>query len=72
MSSFQCGNRLLSRDCRKGVEELVEAVVPFEVVNQVTERYARPDEYRCAAQNVRIAMNNRRSLWHARLYLDRF
>ena len=66
MSGFQRGNRLLSGDTRKRIEELLEAVVPLEKVDQVAERYPGTNEYGCAPEDVRVAMNNRYDVWHIR------
>src|ERR1700737_4345694 len=46
MSGFQSGDRLLARNGREGIEKLVQAVAPFEVVDEVPERYPSPDKNR--------------------------
>ena len=50
-------NSSLSGDSRKRVEELVEAVVPFEVVDQVAEGDPSPDKHGRAAENLWITVN---------------
>ena len=72
VSRFQRCDRLLSGDTRKRIEKLVKTVVSFEVVDQVSERNARPDKHGRAAQNIRIAVNNRHSLWHVGPSIRRF
>src|SRR5712692_10591406 len=64
VSCFQRRDRLLPGDTRKRIEKLFKTVVSFEVVDQVAERHARPDKHGRAPQNIRIAVNNRRSVWH--------
>jgi len=64
VSRFQRRDRLLSRDTRKRIEKFLKTVVSFEVVDQVAERHARPEKHGRAAQNIRIAVNNRRGVWH--------
>ena len=72
VSRFQRRDRLLSGDTWKRVEKLVETVVSFEVVDQIAEWNARPDKHGRAAQNIRIAVNNRRSVWHVGPCIRRF
>jgi len=72
VSRFQRRDRLLSGDTRKRIEKLFKTVVSFEVVDQVAERNARPDKHGRAAQNIRIAVNNRRSIWHVDPSIHRF
>ena len=72
VSRFQRRDRLLSGDTRKRIEKLVKTVVSFEVVNQVAERNARPDKHGRAAQNIRIAVNNWRSVWHVGPFIRQF
>src|SRR5438034_1373695 len=62
MCGFQCRYGLLARDAREIVEELVETVIPFEVIDQVPQRHPRADEDRCPPQNFRVAVDNRRVL----------
>ena len=64
VSRFQRRDRLLSGDTRKRIEKLVKTVVSFEIVDQVAEWNARSDKHGYAAQNIRIAVNNLRSVWH--------
>jgi hypothetical protein len=63
---FQRGNCLLSGDARKRVEELVEAVVPFQVVDHVAERYPGADKHGRTAENLWIALNDARGVRHVR------
>lgn len=63
VSCFQRRDRLRSGDTRKRVEKLVEAVVSFEVVDQVPERNTRADKNGRAAQNFRVAVNDWRNFW---------
>src|SRR5437868_15115982 len=62
MCSFQCRYGLLARDAREIIEELVERVIPFEVIDQVPQRHPRADEDRCPPQYFRVAVDNRRVL----------
>src|SRR3954447_569621 len=62
MCGFQCRYGLLARDAPEIVEELVETVIPFEVIDQVPQRRPRADENGRPAQNFRVAVNNRREL----------
>jgi len=52
---------LRSGSTRKRIENRVALVDSFEVVDQVAERYARPEKHGRAAQSIRTAVNNRRS-----------
>jgi hypothetical protein len=42
MGGFECGDDLLARHRWKGVEKLVDAVAPFEVVDQVAQGTRAP------------------------------
>ena len=55
---------MFSLDTWKRVEKFVETVVSFEVVDQIAKWNARPGKYGRAAQNIRIAVNNWRDVWH--------
>src|SRR2546425_2698248 len=57
-SHLEGGDRLLSGYRGEGVQEVVERVPGFQVVNEVLERYAGPHEHRGAAKNLRITVNN--------------
>jgi hypothetical protein len=66
VSGFQRGNGLLSGDAGKRVEELVEAVVPFEIVNQVAEGDPRPDKHGSTAENLWVTVNDAPGVRHVR------
>ena len=57
---------LIARDGRKGVEELIEAVVALKVINQVPEGHPSPDEDRRSAEDMRVAVNDEGCCWHSR------
>jgi len=58
MGGLQSSDRLFARDRREGIEELIEAVPAFEVINEVPKRHASPNEHGSASQNIRIAVYN--------------
>lgn len=58
MGDFQRGNGLLARHRRKRVKELVEAVIPLEVIDQIPERHSCSDEHGRAAEDLRVAMDH--------------
>ena len=64
MSGLQRGHGLSPRDRRKRIEKLVEAVVPFEVVNQVPERHASADEDRRPVEDIWIAVHDKSGSRH--------
>src|SRR5207249_128684 len=45
-------------DGRKRVQKLFKAVAAFQIVNQISEGDARPDEHWDAAKNVRVAVDD--------------
>src|ERR1700683_2781012 len=55
---LECRDRLVARDRRKVVEEIVQAVPTFQVVDQVAQGDTRADKDRCSAVNLRIAMHS--------------
>ena len=55
---FKRGNRLLSGHAWEGVQELIEAMVPFQIVDQVPERHARPNENWRPTQNLGVAVHD--------------
>ena len=64
---FQRRQRLRLGDTRKRIEKLVEPVVSFEVVDQVTERNTGSDNHRRAAQNIRIAVDDWSGDWRGHI-----
>jgi hypothetical protein len=70
VGNFQSSDDLLARDSRKCVEELVEAVIPFEIVDEVPEWHTRANEDGSAAKNLRIAMNHGYGAGHRELSTD--
>jgi hypothetical protein len=44
---------LLSRDCRESVEEIVDGLPSFQILDECLHRHPRPTKYGCAAKNVR-------------------
>ena len=58
MRRFQSCQRLVPRNRWKRIEELVEAVASFEVINQVAQRHSSADKDRRPAQDVTIAVDN--------------
>ena len=61
---FQESHGLLSSHTRKVVQEHVEAVAAFDVIEQRSYRHPCPDEYRIAAVDLRIRMNDRSQIRH--------
>src|SRR5258708_10866958 len=57
-------NRLLAAHAGEDVEEDLEAVAALDVVQQRANGYARADEDRIAAVNIRIGMDDRLDVWH--------
>jgi hypothetical protein len=60
-------NHLLAGHRWKGVQKFFEAVTSFEVVYKIPKRHSSVLEHRGAAENVWIAVNNRRPVSHAHL-----
>jgi hypothetical protein len=46
MCCFQRRDGLLTRHRRKRIEEFVEAVIAFEVIDQIPKGHTRPNEHR--------------------------
>lgn len=63
-SLLQRAHRKLPRNGREVVQELVQSVATFEIVDQRLEGNARPDEDRLAAQYLRICMYDDRPRTH--------
>src|SRR5208337_1728254 len=61
---FERGNHLIARHGRKGVQEFVQAVAAFQVIDEVPERDSRAHEHRRAAKDLRVAVNHRYGCWH--------
>ena len=57
-SYLEGGNRLLPGHRGERVQEVVDRVPGFQVVNKVLERNAGPHEHRGTAKNLRIAVDN--------------
>ena len=55
------GKRLIARNGGKLVQEALERLSTLQIVEQRRHRHARPDEDRCAAADVRVAVGDRRS-----------
>ena len=78
MRRFQSYQRLVPRNRWKHIEELVEAVASFEVINQVAQRHSSVDKDRRPAQDVTIAVYNEclfrycgaRCLYNSELVID--
>src|SRR5262249_49384772 len=68
MGSFQCRYGLLARDAREIVKEFVEAVTPFEIIDEVSQRHAGSNKHGRSAEDFRVAVNNRRELHDQPLY----
>lgn len=56
MSGLQSSDRLFAGNRREGIEEFVEAMAAFQVINEIPKRHARSDEHRSAAQDIGIAV----------------
>lgn len=63
---FECRDRLLSADRRETVQEFVKRISGFEMVIKRFHWNPRSHEDRCSAENLRIAMDDQRSVWHSR------
>ena len=57
-SKFECSDGLPSRNRRKRLQELVERVSDFKIVEEILHGNARADKDGHAALNVRIAVND--------------
>ena len=58
---LQRRNRLLTRHTRKRVEKRLQRVAGCEIVDQSLQWHTSTDEYRFAAENFRVAVNDVRS-----------
>src|SRR5262249_28416994 len=67
---FQSSNGLLPRHGWKRIKELLEAVIAFEIVDQVSEGNARADEHRRPTQDLRVAVNDGQTPGHVDLSLN--
>ena len=70
MRGLQGGHHLFPRHRWERIEKLVDAVVSFEVVNQIPQWNSGTDEHGRPAQDVRIAVNDDGCGWHAALLLN--
>jgi hypothetical protein len=59
VSDLKGSHRLFPRDRREGVQELVETMTAFEVVDEVAERNSRAEEHRRPTQNLRVDCGER-------------
>ena len=66
MRGFQSGNRLFSRHRWKSVQELVEAVIARQIVDEVPEWHAGADENGRAPQDLGVAVNDGHAGRHAK------
>src|SRR5437667_11621390 len=64
MCGFQRRDGLLARDGWEVIEELVEAVAAFEVIDQVSQRHPCSNEYGRTPQDFWVAVDNPRVLHH--------
>src|SRR5437764_15390843 len=58
VDGFKYSYDLLTRNCWEGIEEFVDAVPTFQVVDQVAKRDACASENWCPAEDVRIRVND--------------
>ena len=59
MRGFQGRDRLLARDGREVIQELVEAVAAFQIIDEIAQRYPRAYEDRSASEDFGIAVDDR-------------
>ena len=64
-SRIECGNRLLLRDRRELIEELVEGLSPFQIVEHRLNRHPRAAEDRHTPRDLRVAVDDRERIDHA-------
>jgi hypothetical protein len=64
---FECRDRLLSADRGNTVQKFVERISGFEVVVKGFHWNPRSHEDLCPAENLRIAMDDQRSIWRGSL-----
>jgi hypothetical protein len=55
---FKRGNRPIARHRGKGVEEFVQALAPFQIVDEIPQRDSRTHEHRYTAEDLGIAVNH--------------
>ena len=60
VSDLQSSDCLFAGNGREGIQEFVEAVPAFQIINEIPKRNARPAKHRRPAENLRIAMHDRR------------
>lgn len=58
LAGFDDGDDLLTLHRREGIEEILDGLAPFEVINKVLERNTRTDKDRCAAHDLRVGVND--------------
>ena len=68
MRRLKRGNNLLARNRGKGVHKFFNAVASFEVIDEIPERDPGALEYRCAAEDVWIAVDDRCRPRHDHLF----
>jgi len=56
---FEGGNSLFPRYRGERIQELVEAVVPLQVVDEISKRHPRPDEDGRPPKNLRVTVNDK-------------
>ena len=61
---LQRGNRLLTRHSRKRVEKRLPWIAGCEIAVLIVQRRTSADEYRFAAENVRVEVNDARNGGH--------
>ena len=58
MSSLQSSDCLLTGNRREGIQEFVEAVATFQVVDKIPKRHASSDKDRSPPQNIGITVDH--------------
>lgn len=58
MGRLERGDRLFPRYGRESVQELVQTVAPLQVVDEIAQGHAGPDENGRSTENVPVAVNN--------------
>ena len=69
MGCLECCDCLIARDRGEVVQEFVEAVAALQVVDQVAQGAARADEDGCSAENFRMAVHDRISIFAGGFHL---
>ena len=59
LERLQRRDRLFASHCREVIQEFVEAVAPFEIIDEIAQRYQRAHEDGCASQDFGVAMHDR-------------